>query len=886
MAERIATYRWQLTPSDGFDAAAAAVPALAALGISHLYLSPIAEAVPGSTHGYDVTDPTQVRAELGGRDGLDRLVAACRGAGLGVVVDIVPNHLAAHPRNPWWWDVLRLGPGSRHADLFDIDWGTTGTVLLPVLGDHYGRELEDGALQLARGDETARVLVLRYHDRSFPVRPAAEGAILAAVARAIGDDVLGVAARLLARAEDRHARADERDADLAVADRTALARLAAPAASTALEDELARINADPDALDLVIGRQHYRLARWTVGDAELDYRRFFDVDTLVATRMQSHGTFDVLHGLPAELLAAGAVDGLRVDHVDGLADPAAYLRRLRGLAGPDAWLLVEKIVRGDEELPADWPVEGTTGYEVADLLGAWLTDPEGATVLRRAWAERTGEQRTFQEVALEARREVLTSGFAADLGRVVDALQAVCQHRRRHRDHARSALRAAVIELAVHLPVYRTYVVPDGSIPATDTDRALLAGAAQAARQSAPQLDGELFDLLTEVLAGRYGGKAEAQVVTRFQQLTGPLAAKGEEDTALYRWLPLPHRCEVGADPGVASRSAADWHAAGERAQARSPQRMTTLSTHDTKRSADARARLAALTADAPRLVAAFDRWWSACAPAAASAAAPTVDAGTGWAVFHTLVAGWPMDAARAQVVVQKAAREAGTRTSWIAPDEAFEAALAGLVDRAVDDDGPRAVVAELVDDTAEAAEVAALAQLLAQLLVPGVPDVYQGGEAWDRSLVDPDNRRPPDPERRRRLLERAATMPAVDTWADPTLREAGLPRTVVLQQALAARRRHPAATGPSATGAYVPLPATGPDAGRVLAFGRGAPAELAVVVVRPALGAPGDGPVMADAEVTLRDGEWTEVFTSSAFRGQVQVGKLLHDFPVALLER
>ena len=873
---RVATYRWQLTPAQGFDAAAASVPDLAALGVSHLYLSPLAEAVPGSLHGYDVTDPTAVRAELGGPEGFERLVERCRAVGLGIVVDIVPNHLAAHARNPWWWDVLRLGPASRHATLFDIDWGTNGTVLLPVLGDHYGRELERGALELARTDQPGHVLVLRYHDRDFPLRPEAEGAVLAAVARAVDDDVLGVAARLLARAEERGARPDERDADLAVAERTVLARLSDPATGRALDEELARLGADADALDLVIGRQHYRLARWTVGDAELDYRRFFDVDALVATRMDGPGTFDVLHGLVAELLAAGAVEGLRVDHVDGIADPGAYLRRLRGLAGPDAWLLVEKILRGHEELPTSWPVDGTTGYEVADLLGAWLTDPAGAALLEQAWSERTGETRTYPEVALAARREVLAAGFAADVERVVDAVQAVCQHRRRHRDHPRRALRDAVVELAVHLPVYRTYVPPDGSAPASDGDRALLEGAAEAARGAAPHLDPELFDLLRDVLAGRFSGEAESLVVTRFQQLTGPVAAKGEEDTALYRWLPLPHRCEVGADPAVPTRRAEDWHAACLRAQVRCPERLTTLSTHDTKRSADARARLAALTADAAGTVAAFDRWRSG---------AGEVDGATAWLVFHVLVAGWPLDLDRAWPVVEKSVREAGIRTSWTDPDDAFEADLQALVARALGDAEVRAVVEELVARSADAAEAGALAQLLAQLLAPGVPDVYQGGEAWDRSLVDPDNRRPPDPDRRTRLVGAATAIEPASAWADPERRASGLPRTMVLQRALAARRRHPVATGSTPAGAYVPLEAGGPDAARVLAFGRGAPVQLAVVVVRPGPDRPGD-PTAVDAEVALPPGQWTDAFTGATASGTVPVGTLLQSFPVALLER
>jgi (1->4)-alpha-D-glucan 1-alpha-D-glucosylmutase len=873
MADAVATYRWQLVPGAGFADAAAAVPDLAALGISHLYLSPIAEAVPGSTHGYDVTDPTRVRAELGGAEGFAALLEVCRAHGMGVVVDIVPNHLAAHEANPWWWDVLRLGRASRHADLFDIDWGPSGVLLLPVLGDHYGRELEAGALRMERGDGPTRLLVVRYHERTFPVRPEATGAILAAAARAAGDDVLGVAARLLARAEST-ARHDERDADLTVAEGTARARLQHADAQAAVDAELARLQADPDALDLVLGRQHYRLARWVVGDAELDYRRFFDVDALVATRMAEPATFDRVHALIPDLLGTGVVDGVRVDHIDGLWDPSAYLVRLRDLVGPDTWLLVEKIVRRDEELPA-WPVDGTTGYEVADLLGAWLTDPDGAASLHETWSSWTGEGRPYEEVALEARREVLTTGFAADLGRVVDALQHVCEQRRRHRDHTRAALRAAVVELVVHVPRYRTYVGAGADAAAVSAeDHDVIATAVADAKAGAPALDPELFDLLAALLVRRLEGEAEETFALRFQQLTGPVAAKGEEDTALYRWLPLPHRCEVGSDPSVPTASAAEWHAACERAHARWPRRLTTISTHDTKRSADARARLAALTAEPDRTRRALERWWTALGDARAG-----IPRDVGWLLFHTLVAGWPSDRDRAWTIVRKSVREAGVHTSWVRPDEAFEAALHDLVGTATSDPAVRAILLELVQGTAEVADRASLAQLLAQLLAPGVPDVYRGGEGWDHSLVDPDNRRPVDPTIRSALIRASATTSLADTWADPERRRSGLPRTVVLRTALAARARHPAAVGPGPEGAYAAMAVTGPDAGRVLAFTRGEPASLLVCVARP-------GSPALDAGIDLRE-DWTDLFTGARHRGSVPVADLVGaGVPVALLER
>jgi (1->4)-alpha-D-glucan 1-alpha-D-glucosylmutase len=873
VTERVATYRWQLTPDGGFGCAEAAVGDLAALGISHLYLSPIAEAVPGSMHGYDVTDPTSIREELGGAEGFARLAAACHGAGLHLLVDVVPNHLAAHERNPWWWDVLRLGQASRHAGVFDIDWTVPDPLLLPVLADHSGRELEAGHIALRRSTRPDRLLVVRYHDRAVPLRPESEGAILAAVARAADDDVLGVAARLLARAEGT-ARTDERDTDLAVATRTAHARLADPATAQALEAELASITADADRLQLILDHQHHRLARWTMGDAELGYRRFFDVDALAATRMEDPDAFDLLHDLPTGLVADGVVDGLRIDHVDGLADPARYLAQLRERVGGGAWLLVEKILRHDEALPP-WPVDGTTGYEVADLLGGWLADPTGAAALRDGWAKRTGEERSYAEVALEARREVLARGFAADLARVADRLRAVCAHRRRHRDHTTADLRATVTELAVHTDRYRTYPAPHGDrVSVSDEDRAVIEASRVAAGRSAPDLDPELPDLLADLLLGRYEGAAEVEIALRFGQLTGPVAAKGEEDTALYRWVPVPHRCEVGADPSTTT-TAAQWHAACVEAQLGWPQRLTTLSTHDTKRSADARARLAALTADPDALLDAFDRWWLALAGVRGR-----VDPGTGWLAFHALVAAWPLDLERAWPVVEKSSREAGLRTSWTAPNAELERDLKALVEAALVPSPARDAVDDLVAASADAADRAALAQLLAQLLAPGVPDVYQGGEGWDRSLVDPDNRRPPDPERRRRLIAAARTAAAPDAWADPGLRADGLPRTIVLHRALLARRRHPHAFGPGPAGAHRALEVEGADAEGVLAFARGEPAQVAVVVARPR---PDAAP---EATVALPDGDWIDTFSGTSWRGAVPLADLLRTFPVALLER
>jgi (1->4)-alpha-D-glucan 1-alpha-D-glucosylmutase len=872
----VATYRWQLAPDNGFGAATEAVPDLAALGISHLYLSPIAEAVPGSTHGYDAVDPGRVRAELGGEDALRTLVEACHRHGMGVVVDVVPNHLAADPANPWWWDVLRLGRRSRWAAAFDVDWDPPKRelrerILLPVLGDHYGRELEAGNLRVARGSGDSRLLVIRYFDDEFPVSPTSTAALLAAAARRSGDDVLGVAARVLARVEDETIDLDARDADILVAERTARGRLADPNVGAALDAELADLHADVDRLDALLERQqHHRLAFWRVGHAELVYRRFFDVDTLVACRVEQPAVFEAVHRLPFRLLDEGLVDGLRIDHVDGLRDPADYVHRLRTGMPDDAWLVVEKILRAGEDLPERWAVDGTTGYEVADLLGAWLTEPAGGERLTALWRAAVGEDRSFHKVVDEARRLVLSTSLTADVARLTDAMVQVCEGRRRHRDHARDALRAALVEVAAHAPAYRSYVrFVDGDPEhpaASPADEAFVRVAVDAARASAPDIDPELLDLVEAVLLGRFRGECEAEVALRFQQLTGPVAAKGEEDTALYRWLPLPHRCEVGADPAVPTIDAATWHGACAAAQQRWPRRMTTLSTHDTKRSADVRARLAALTTMPDEVEAAWTAWWKEVGGD---------DPRAGWLVFHTLVGAHPLPLDRAWPAIEKSLREAKLSTSWTDVDDAYEADVRSVVERSLDDPTIGRHVAALAERVADAGRAAALAQLLLQLLAPGVPDVYQGSEGWDLSLVDPDNRRGIAPERRRDLLAAARSTTVLEAWSDDRTRAAGIPRAALVLAALGARRRRPAA----ALGAYVPLAADGPDAERVLAFGRGDPTELVVVAARPGAG----GRVDAHATVALPDGTWIDVLGGGQVEGMLDLAS--RPLPIVLLE-
>jgi (1->4)-alpha-D-glucan 1-alpha-D-glucosylmutase len=464
----------------------------------------------------------------------------------------------------------------------------------------------------------------------------------------------------------------------------------------------------------------------------------------------------------------------------------------------------------------------------------------------------------------------------------------VCEGRRRHRDHTRTALRDAVVEVAVDAPAYRSYVrFPDeaGLGIAAPADEDFVTAAVEGARRSATRVDAELLDLLQDLLLGRLAGEDEADVALRFQQLTGPVAAKGEEDTALYRWLPLPHRCEVGADPGRPSLDAAQWHEAAATAQRQWPQRLTSLSTHDTKRSADVRARLAVLTTIPDEALAAFDRWWEAGMGGRAGTGPatrhPLVDVGTGWLVFHTLAGAHPLPGDRAWAVVEKSVKEAKRQTSWTEPDVDFEGDLHAFVTEVASDPATTVIVEELVARLGDAGEAAALAQLGAQLLAPGVPDVYQGGESWERSLVDPDNRRPVDPQRRRDLLAAAEDTDPAAAWKDEAIRATGLPRLLVLRAALRLRRSQPAAFAPGAGGAYRPLEVSGPDRSRVLAYGRGEPVAAVFVGARPGPGAT----VTTEAAVELPEGPWVDAVTGRRHEGgPTTVAELHADLPVALL--
>lgn len=883
-----ATYRLQLRPGFGFDDAAAVAPYLARLGISHVYVSPPFQAAPGSTHGYDVVDHGRVNEDLGGAEAFARLTRTLAEHAMGLVVDIVPNHMSIATRdNVWWWDVLENGPASRYAHFFDVDWDPheerlRDKVLLPILGEHYGRMLEAGDIRIARegGSFTVRV-----HDHVLPVAPISLHGLLARASEESGDDELGFLGDAVASLPSPSLTDDEslrrRHRDKAVVGRYVLRLFAErPESAAAVDDTIGRINAEPDELHAMLEGQNYRLAFWRAARHDLDYRRFFDIDTLAALRMDHEEVFEETHRLVLEWVQQGLADGLRVDHPDGLRDPEGYLRRLRR-AAPRAWIVVEKILEREEELPPTWPVDGATGYSFLNVVGGLFVDPAGAEPLRRVYAELCGQELPELDVLVrDKKRMVVRELLGSDLNRLTSVLVRVCERHRRYRDFTREELREALAELITCLPVYRTYV-RQGEM-AQERDVAYIQAAVDQAARDRPELDRELLGFLRELLCGRVPGELEADLVDRFQQLCGPAMAKGMEDTAFYCYPHLLSLNEVGGAPDRFGTSVEELHAFNQRAQTRWPRAMLATSTHDTKRSEDARVRLSLLSEIPDRWRDAVQRWSRL---AARHRGGERVDRPTEYTIYQTLVAAWPLSAERLLGYLEKAGREAKERTSWTRVDAEYEAAVAAFARGLLED---RELVADLEAFLASllpAARVSSLTQTLIKLTSPGVPDFYQGCELWDESLTDPDNRRPIDFELRARLVAEAERMGPDEVLARA---DGGLPKLWLIRRVLELRRARPEWFGADA--GYQPLAASGRHAARVVAFVRAG--SLIVVAPCRVLGLErGPEPGWGDTALALPAGRWTRPLGGAPLQADeggapVPLQKLLEPFPVCVLAK
>jgi (1->4)-alpha-D-glucan 1-alpha-D-glucosylmutase len=763
-----ATYRLQVHAGFRLGDAAEVADYLADLGVTHAYSSPLLRSAEGSNHGYDTVDHAHIDEARGGRDGFDRFVAALHQHGLGLVLDLVPNHMGVDDpaAAPWWWDVLQHGRKSAHAAAFDIDWEFGGgKVRIPVLGS--ADDVQE--LEVVSGEDGAAEL--RYYDNRFPIAPGTEGGT----------------------PQEVHA------------------------------------------------RQHYELVDWRRADSDLNYRRFFAINTLAGLRVEDPAIFDATHELVLQLVRAGAVDGLRIDHPDGLADPKGYLDRLAE-ASDGRWTVVEKILEPGEDLPESWRTAGTTGYDALAEVDEVLVDPAGEAALTDLDTEFAGKAVDYERLVHDCKREV-TDGMlgseVARLVRVIGPLPGIDVTQQTE----------ALAELLATFPVYRSYL-PDG--------REHLDATVAAVRERRPDL-APAVDALHPVLS-----QAGTEAATRFEQTSGPVMAKGVEDSAYYRWARFVALNEVGGDPARFGSTVEEFHAAQRRRAERYPESMTTLSTHDTKRSEDVRARLAVL-AEMPTEWAQLVRQLLSKHPLA--------DRPLAHLVWQNLVGAWPLSRERAHAYVEKAAREAGTSTTWTAPDEEFEDQLHALVDAAFDDDATHGAIEEIVGRIAPFGWSNSLSQKLLQLTMPGIPDVYQGTELWDFSLVDPDNRRPVDYALRRELLA------DLDRGEIPAVDETGAAKLLVVSRVLRARRDHP-----EWFAGYEPVEVTGSAADHLVAYDRGG---VVVVATRLPVGLAAEG--WGDTALQLPNGAWRDLLTGERVVSDVAgvaVDVVLTRLPVALLVR
>ena len=869
------TLRLQFHRGFTFDDAAKHVDYFAALGISHVYASPITTAEPGSMHGYDTVDYTQVNAECGGEAGLKRLVDKLHAHNMGLIVDVVPNHMGVGgSSNAWWLDILEWGRHSTYARHFDVDWHSPdpalrGKVLAPTLGAPYGDELAAGRIALHFAADSGRFYI-GYGPHVFPVCPIDYASILQSAERA---DLSALAERfqgLTTQPADHPRAAEGRDIL-----REFVAQNGASAIDLVLEAYSPEDPVTRDRLHRLIERQHFRLAWWRTASDEVNWRRFFDISTLAGTRVERPEVFEAVHALVFRLYQEGVVDGLRIDHVDGLAEPREYCQRLRQrlteLRDTAPYVVVEKILGRDEPLRDDWPVDGTTGYDFMNDVGALLHDPAGAEPLAQTWAELTGRSPRFADEALAARRKILAENLSAELDRAARALHRIARDSLTTRDFTFTTLRRVLSELVVHFPVYRIY--PQNGLRGA-ADNVYFELALAGARETLSRADYVVLDRVNAWLGGSaeevpntrgnlppqqqgsngappsHTGSSRRTAQTLFSQLTAPVAAKAIEDTACYRYGRLLSRNEVGSDPGEFALPVEQFHAANLERSRRFPHAMLATATHDHKRGEDVRARLAVLSEIADEWSARLRAWSTLNAPHRRALDGKPIssvskDTSYDWApgpaaeamLYQTLVGCWPPDlkpddaagvkelAGRVAQWQLKALREAKLQTNWLAPDEAYEAACRDFLFDILAPQRREGFLHELsafVARIGRAGALNSLQQTVLRLASPGIPDLYQGTELWDFSLVDPDNRRPVDFAKRESWLAQTPPSEFLPNWRD------GRVKLAVVQRVLALRAHLPELLSQSA---YQPLEVRGAHASNVIAFARRHGNAWAVVI-------------------------------------------------------
>ena len=928
-----ATYRLQFHRGFTFADATALVDYLDALGISHIYASPILKARPGSLHGYDIVDHETLNPEIGNEAELAALSAALAARGMGLILDIVPNHMGVGGSdNGWWRDVLEWGESSPYADYFDIDWDAPradlrGKVLLPLLGDQYGNVLERGELAL-RYDLAQGGFTIWYFDHRLPLSPRSYAGLLRR-GKVAGEDGEALAALAQSFAQVKTGRS-RRARRIAHEDGTrlkiALAELAgrAPAVEAALDEAAASVMGVPaepktwSRLHAILEKQSYRLAYWRTAADDINYRRFFNVNDLAGIRVELPELFARAHHCVLALVAQGQIQGLRIDHIDGLFDPRAYCERLQREASAatrvpegEFYIVVEKILAAHEAM-RDWPIAGTTGYDFIGQAAGLFVDPAGEAALTQTYEQFTGRAASFDQVLYDSKKRITAVNLASEMNVLARAFHALAIGDWRTRDFTLNGMRVALDEVIARFPVYRTYVVPAG---ASDEDRRFIEWAIGQAKRRWPGTDTSIIDFIGGVLTGDIvaggGGHSHAEVLRlamKFQQVTGPVMAKGVEDTAFYRYARFIALNEVGGDPRRFGLSAAAFHRACETRAKRGLDSMLAASTHDTKRGEDARARLLLLS-ELPELWEERLKRWDQInrlrRGEVDGEAAP--DRNDEYIFYQTVVGAWPPDlepddveriadfSERVQGTMVKVVREAKERSSWSNANAAYESVLARYIQGALDASRPNPFLADMrafVEILARPGAINSLAQTLLRLTAPGVPDIYQGSELWNFDMVDPDNRRPVDWALRRRILDevhgrgdgaidRQGFADMAAHWRD------GREKLFLTERVLTLRRQHAELFS---RGAYVPLETSGRHAERLFAFARIVDGVAAVTVVprlQAGMGLNGARQDWADTEVALPEAaSWRDVIAGrdlDSATATVRAARLFEDFPVAL---
>jgi (1->4)-alpha-D-glucan 1-alpha-D-glucosylmutase len=969
-----ATYRLQFNSKYTFDDARKLIPYLADLGVSHLYASPYLKARAGSTHGYDITDHNAFNPEIGSEESFRAMCSELAARGLGQILDFVPNHMGiGHADNAWWLDVLEWGEESPYAEYFDIDWSSAkpelrGKVLLPVLGNHYGTTLEGGELKLAANAEDGSFSVW-YYDHRFPVAPGQYARILRPVSERLNreerlDDEQAQALEVVVSGFRDLARLPRSPRDRATRRRQAAGlkfRLVeaarSPVVASAIDAEITRLNGVPgnhssfEALHRLLEAQAYRLAFWRVAAEEINYRRFFQINDLAGIRIEVPAVFDHIHELTLRLIREGCIHGLRIDHIDGLFDPRRYLERLQGAAsaamrtghggeagegaaeggGQPFYVVVEKILAHHERLREEWPIAGTTGYDFLNLVNGLFVDAEGEAVLDQAYERFLRDRVSFEEITYQSKKQVMDLELASELRVLANEYNRLTETSWQTRDYTLVGLRQALREVVASFPVYRTYVDDEGASPEDYRD---LEWAIAHARRRSYRPDESVFDfifqlLTTDIVKERSSSLRAGEVrrlAMKFEQYTGPVMAKGVEDTAFYRYNRLISLNEVGGEPARFGTSLSAFHRLNQEAARRWPHRMVSLATHDTKRGEDVRARINAISELPDEWSARVQRWATLNQRRKTEFDGGTApDENDEYLFYQTLVGAWPIEFAgdgdidpevadvfrdRMLGYMIKAIREAKQRSSWISPDEAYEAGLTEFVNRVLDTRKANPFISDFrgfQERIAPAGMIYGLAQTAVKLTAPGVPDIYQGCELWDFSLVDPDNRRPVDFDLRAAHLARireeigkngagATARRLLDGWPD------GAVKLFLTWRLLDLRARYPHLF---LNGGYTPAEAGGPRADHLCAYVRTAGGQAMLVVVprlvvkimERAGGPPLGHPAWGDTQVVLpeempAERAWVNILTDEEHcpepgpegRAGLAVGSLFQTLPVAVL--